>query len=63
LTGGAPQGVTVTPDGLTAFQSLSARGEVFAVDIESGEIRGVLPAGTGPDGVAFSSIVIESTRS
>ena len=62
LTGGAPQGVTVTPDGLTAFQSLSARGEVLAVDLESGEIRGHLPAGTGPDGIAFSSIVIESTR-
>jgi DNA-binding beta-propeller fold protein YncE len=62
LSGGAPQGVTVTPDGLTAFQSLSSRDQVLAIDLESGEIRGALPVGTGPDGVAFSSIVIESTR-
>ncbi len=60
LTGGAPQGVIVTPDSRTAFQSLSARGEVLAIDVESGEILGVLPAGLGPDGVAFTPNVVQS---
>ncbi|MCL7979189.1 MAG: YncE family protein [marine benthic group bacterium] len=60
LSGGAPQGVIVTPDGTTAFQSLSARGEVLAIDLESGEIRGVLKAGQGPDGLAFTPLVGQS---
>jgi hypothetical protein len=53
--------VSFTPDGSTAFQSLSARNEVLAIDLESGEIRGVLPAGRGPDGVAFTPLVTQST--
>ncbi|MCL7973618.1 MAG: hypothetical protein M8835_03580, partial [marine benthic group bacterium] len=62
LSDGAPQGVIVTPDGTTAFQSLSARGEVLAIDLESGEIRGVLKAGQGPDGLAFTAIVTRPSR-
>ena len=40
-------------------RSLSARGEVLAIDVESGEILGVLPAGLGPDGVAFTPNVVQ----
>jgi DNA-binding beta-propeller fold protein YncE len=60
LSGGAPQGVIVTPDGRTAFQSLSSRDEVLAIDLESGEIRGALPTGQGPDGLAFTPLVTQS---
>jgi YVTN family beta-propeller protein len=58
LTGGAPQGVAVTPDGRVAFQSLSDRARVLVIDLDSGEIISRLPAGQGPDGVAFTPLVV-----
>jgi len=58
LTGGAPQGVTTTPDGRTAFQSLSESGVVLVIDVETGMVRDSLPARQGPDGVAYSPISV-----
>lgn len=58
LAGGAPQGVAVTPDGRIAFQSLSDRARVLVIDVETGEVISHLPAGQGPDGVAYSPIVV-----
>jgi DNA-binding beta-propeller fold protein YncE len=56
LAGGGPQGLTVTPDSRTVFISLSAQGRVAIVDLESLAVTGYLPAGDGPDGVAFSPL-------
>jgi len=58
LSGGAPQGVAVTPDGRIAFQSLSDRARVIIIDLESGEILSQVSTGQGPDGVAYSPIVV-----
>jgi YVTN family beta-propeller protein len=58
LSGGAPQGVAVTPDGRIAFQSLSDRARVVFIDLESGEILSQVSTGQGPDGVAYSPIVV-----
>jgi DNA-binding beta-propeller fold protein YncE len=59
LSGGAPQGVAVTPDGRIAFQSLSDQARVIIIDVETGEVISYLPAGQGPDGVAYSPIVVD----
>jgi DNA-binding beta-propeller fold protein YncE len=58
LTGAAPQGVTTTPDGSIAFQSLSSRAEVLVIDVETGTARAALPARQGPDGVGFTPITV-----
>lgn len=58
LEGGAPQGVTVTPDGRFAFQSLSDRAAVIVLDVETGEVLSRFSTGLGPDGVAYSPIVV-----
>ena len=58
LSGGAPQGVAVTPDGRIAFQSLSDQARVILIDLESGEILSQVSTGQGPDGVAYSPIVV-----
>lgn len=58
LEGGAPQGVAVTPDGRLAFQSLSDRATVIVIDVETGEILARYSTGSGPDGVAYSPIVV-----
>ena len=58
LSGGAPQGVAVTPDGRIAFQSLSDRALVIVIDLESGEILSELSTRQGPDGVAYSPLVL-----
>jgi len=57
LTGG-PQGITVTPDSKTAFVALSQEDRVAIIDLESLTIAGYVPAGSQPDGVAFSRLEI-----
>jgi DNA-binding beta-propeller fold protein YncE len=59
LSGGAPQGVAVTPDGRIAFQSLSDQARVIIIDVETGGVLSYLPTGQGPDGVAYSPIVVD----
>jgi len=58
LSGGAPQGVAVTPDGRIAFQSLSDQARVIVIDVETGEVVSHLATGQGPDGIAYSPIVV-----
>lgn len=58
LSGGAPQGVAVTPDGRIAFQSLSDQARVIVIDVESGDVISDVATGQGPDGVAFSPIIV-----
>lgn len=54
--GGGPQGVTISGDGRTAFLSMSAHDRVAIIDLETMTVVGYVPAGTSPDGVAWSAI-------
>ena len=58
FTGGAPQGIAVTPDGRYAFQSLNAQARVAVVDVASRRVAGHLEAGDTPDGIAYSPRVL-----
>jgi DNA-binding beta-propeller fold protein YncE len=50
---GAPQGLTISPDGRHAFLSLSARDRVAIIDIAARRVIGEVPAGPAPDGVVY----------
>lgn len=58
FTGGAPQGITITPDGRYALQSLSREGRVAIVDVNTRTVVGHLQAGNTPDGIAYARRVI-----
>jgi len=53
-----PQGVTLYSDDRTLFLSLAAQNKILAIDIASRKVLGEYPAGSSPDGIAYSSIVI-----
>ena len=55
--GGGPQGITITPDGRYAFQSLSQQGRVAIIDMSTRTVAGYLAAGQTPDGVAYTPVV------
>lgn len=55
--GGAPEGIALSTDGRFAFLSLSAQARVAVIDLEKHEVRGYLPAGETPDGMAFTTRV------
>jgi DNA-binding beta-propeller fold protein YncE len=56
--GGGPQGITITPDGRYAFQSLSAQGRVAIIDMLTRAVVGHLAAGDTPDGIAYTTRVV-----
>jgi YVTN family beta-propeller protein len=58
--GGGPQGITITPDGRYAFQSLSKEGRVAIIQTRAfpPHVAGYLNAGNTPDGVAYSTRTI-----
>ncbi len=53
---GGPQGITLTPDGRTAFLSLSEESRVAIIDLGQLRVAGHVPAGATPDGVAYSRV-------
>lgn len=55
---GAPQGITITPDGRFAIESLSAEGRVVVIDVARRAIVGYISAGETPDGVAYSTRIL-----
>lgn len=55
LSGGGPQGITMTPDGRIAFVSLSNSGKVAIIDITTRAVVREVQVGDTPDGVAYSS--------
>ena len=55
FTGGGPQGITITPDGRFAFESLSKQARVAVIDIAARSVVGYLAAGETPDGVAYTT--------
>jgi len=54
--GEGPQGLILHPDGRHLFLSLARANRVAIVDIDEPAVVGYLPAGSGPDGIGFSSI-------
>ncbi|MCU0617708.1 MAG: hypothetical protein MUD17_11595 [Gemmatimonadaceae bacterium] len=48
-----PQGIVVSPDGRTAFVSLSREARVVVIDVPSRTVLGHVAAGQTPDGVVF----------
>jgi DNA-binding beta-propeller fold protein YncE len=59
LPGSGPQGITLSDDGQTAFQSLSQLGRVAIIDLEGMEIIGYVEVGDRPDGVAYTSRIVK----
>ena len=56
--GGAPQGITITPDGRYALESLSGQARVAIIDVASRTVVGYLAAGETPDGIAYTARVM-----
>lgn len=52
----SPEGVTLTPDGRTAFVTLQGRNRVVAIDVASRTVVATMPTGTWSDGVAYSTL-------
>jgi YVTN family beta-propeller protein len=51
-----PEGVTLTPDGKTAFVTLQGRNRVVAIDVASRTVLATMPTGVWSDGVAYSAL-------
>ncbi|MEJ2538858.1 MAG: hypothetical protein P8188_02540 [Gemmatimonadota bacterium] len=56
--GEAPQGLVLHPDGRHLFLSLSGADRIAVVDIQERQVVGYLPAGSSPDGIAYSTISV-----
>lgn len=56
--GGAPQGITITPDGRYALESMSGQGRVAIIDVPARRVVGYLAAGETPDGIAYTTRVL-----
>lgn len=56
--GGAPQGITITPDGRFALESMSGQGRVAIIDVAARKVVGYLAAGDTPDGIAYTTRVM-----
>ncbi len=48
-----PEGLTISPDGKTAWVTLNGSAEVVELDLATRTIRRRLPVGDGPDGIAY----------
>ena len=59
LPGAQPQGIVAPPGTGFAFLSLSGEDRVAVIDLATRTVVKHLPAGDGPDGVAYSPIVVE----
>ncbi len=53
-----PQGLTLHPDDRTLFLSLAAQDKILVIDIVSRQVLGEYPAGSSPDGIAYSRVVV-----
>jgi len=52
--GGGPQGITITPDGRYALESMSKQARVAIIDVAARTVVGYLPAGETPDGIGYT---------
>ena len=56
---GAPQGITLTPDGKYALESMSGQARVAIIDVAQRKVVGYLAAGETPDGIAYTTKVFK----
>ncbi len=56
--GSSPQGVTISPDGQTAFVTRKAAARVAIIDIARGMLVRTVVAGGGSDGVGYSPLIV-----
>jgi DNA-binding beta-propeller fold protein YncE/dienelactone hydrolase len=56
---GAPQGITMTPDGKYALESMSGQARVAIIDVARRAVVGYLAAGETPDGIAYTTRVFK----
>lgn len=54
----APQGLVLHGDGRHLFLSLSGADRIAVIDLETRSVVGSLPAGSGPDGIAWSPLKV-----
>ena len=54
-----PNGVVFHPDDRTLFMSAYGKDKVIVIDIPSGKTLFELPTGDGPDGIGYSSLVLQ----
>jgi YVTN family beta-propeller protein len=52
----SPEGITIAPDGRTAFVTLQGRNRVVAIDIASRRVLATMPTGVWSDGVGYSRL-------
>jgi len=52
--GGGPQGITITPDGRYALESMSKQARVAIIDVAKRAVVGHLQAGETPDGIGYT---------
>lgn len=57
LPGGEPQGITITPDGRYALESLSNQARVVIIDVATRSVAGYLSVGETPDGIGYTTRV------
>ena len=57
MPGGAPQGITITPDGKYALESMSGQARVAIIDVAARKVVGYLAAGETPDGIGYTTRV------
>lgn len=55
--GGAPQGITITPDGRYALESMSGQAKVAIIEVASRKVVGHLAVGETPDGIGYTTRV------
>lgn len=58
FAGAAPQGITITPDGRYAFQSLSGQDRVAVIELGGREVVRHIATGDGPDGIVYTTRVV-----
>lgn len=58
MPGTGPQGVALSGDGRILYVSLSREDRVAAIDLQSYEVIGHFDTGSGPDGIAYSSMIV-----
>jgi DNA-binding beta-propeller fold protein YncE/pimeloyl-ACP methyl ester carboxylesterase len=56
---GAPQGITITPDGKYVLESLSGQARVVIIDLATRKVVGFLAAGDTPDGIVYTTRVFK----
>ena len=61
LPGSRPEGVALYSDDRTLFLTLAGQDKVMVIDIESRRFLGEYEAGSAPDGIAFSPLVLRKT--